>query len=143
MKVKEIMSISQATIKKRIDKMKKRRGLTLIEVIVSLAIIGIIAMVFLSTFSSSIKNIFATKSSIEDFYTNEEKIDREIKKVENPEYLDQDQPTVIKVNINGKSIEVPGKLIKESNESIDGGDEDRFQITTFVPYRKSTESEDD
>ena len=39
--------------------MKKRKGVTLIEVIISLAIIGIIATVILNMFNFSIMNIFS------------------------------------------------------------------------------------
>lgn len=113
--------------------MKKRGGLTLIEVIISLAIVGIIAMVFLSTFTSGIKNIFKTRDSTKDIYLNKEAIDKEI--IGEPSELDSTiENKEITIEINGESRPVAGRLITLPKK-LDDEDEniDRLQITTFVP----------
>lgn len=103
--------------------MKKRKGLTLIEIVISMALIGIVAIVFLSIFSRGNKNIVKSGKRTTDTFELQEKIDSRINQIDNTGIEE------VEVKIEGidESIRIKGNLI---TETIDG-----IEITTFVPNK--------
>lgn len=109
--------------------MKKRKGLTLIEVVVSIALLGMIAVVFLTIFNTGNKNIIKSGDRTKDVLKIQENVDTQIKsyedlKLEGVKVEEKD----IEVKIDGIDAKtIKGKLIT--------GIEDGIKITTFVPNK--------
>lgn len=104
----------------------KRRGLTLIEVIISLAIICIVAVAFSSIFLSGLKGIeisgnkskakFKTQAQIEEIINS--KVDA----------FDPDL-TTLNVDFGTKVISIDGKYITKESEI----NKNKVKITVFTP----------
>ena len=107
-----------------------RKGLTLVEIIISMAIIGIVAMVFLSVFSSSFVNIVragvrtkAVAAAANEFHGDPSVVRHETIEVELP--LPSGSTTII--DING-SIARGNVVVNEGSIS-----NLEVQIEAFVP----------
>lgn len=127
--------------------MKKRKALTLIEIILAMLILGVVAVVFLTIFNTSNRNIVSTGGKTKVLYEIQEQVDAKIKKVEDSQYTKseetingvmitikylEDKEKNIKVVIDGVSTQnIPGKLIT--------GEKDEIKITTFVPDKSEGE----
>lgn len=110
----------------------KSRGFTLIEVIVSIAILAVIVTAFSGMFLSSIKTIAKSGNRSNGDYeaqrVMEEKISNPLSGSEGN--IDTTvESTNISIIINSREITVPGKVIK--TEFNDGRTE--VLLTTFVP----------
>lgn len=107
--------------------MEKRKGLTLIEVIVSVALLGIIAMVFLNVFNTGNKNIIRSGNRTDDVIIIEKKIHEAINEaMEDPDNEELERKLVT-ITIEGiGELEVEVLQVTESNE-------EHIQITTFIP----------
>ena len=100
--------------------MKKRKGLTLIEIMLAMLVLGMITVVFLTIFNNGNRNIASSGDKTQDLYDIQKQVDDEIKKYNNTE--NQEILVTIPGIITNKKIE--GKFI------IKGQDE--MKITTFV-----------
>lgn len=111
--------------------MKKRKALTLIEVVLSMAIISIMIVAVLGVFNISITNIFKSGQRTEDVLKSKEYIDEQIK-INEDKTAGKDNVTIsigdFKTDIEGNFIEV---------ENI--GDEFNIPIKTFIPVKKTLE----
>ena len=123
--------------------MKNRKGLTLIEVIISIAIVGIVAMVILSAFSSSTKNISSANKRTINTLGTKDRLDELIIKSEN---LDTDWATIdtdnedieveqdITINVTIPEVtgtkDIKGKVITVNSTDGEGN---TITIETFVP----------
>lgn len=102
--------------------MKKRKGLTLLEVVISMALIGMVAVVFLSIFTTGNSNIFKAGKRTTQILSAQEKIDSKIK-TNSDEGIEE-----VEVNIPGiATIKIKGTYVTET--------EDGITITTFVPNK--------
>lgn len=124
--------------------MKNKRGFTLIEVILSIAILGMIAIFVVTIFGSSLKNISGSGKRTEKVFELESKINEEmLNKDGEEEMLNEDgeditiEDVTIKVNIPGvreKGVEVEGKMIT-AIPSDSSKNQYNIKITTFVPNK--------
>jgi prepilin-type N-terminal cleavage/methylation domain-containing protein len=90
--------------------MKNKKGFTLMEVILSIAIFGIIAIFVVTIFSSGLKNIYRSGKRTEEVFELESKINEEILNEDNGDVL-------IKVDIPGVGEkEIEGKMITISSD---------------------------
>lgn len=108
--------------------MKNKRGFTLIEVILSIAILGMIAIFVVTIFGSSLKNISGSGKRTEEVFELESKINEEISN-------EDDGDISIEVNIPGvgeKKI-IEGKMITTSSKPSE--DQHNIEITTFIPNK--------
>lgn len=129
--------------------MKKRKGLTLIELIISIAIIGIIAIAVLGIFSTGTRNIVRSDARTINTLKGKDKVDDIIIKLQDSEIdpdsiddedieINKDEFSVILPGI-GSPIKVQGKIIKVTSTDEEGN---IINIETFVPERlESGESE--
>lgn len=116
--------------------MKKRQGLTLIEVILSLAIIGIILVVTLNIFGMGIKNIASAGDRTDHVLDAQTVIDQIINppknlgKLDNYEVVVKDTTKIVKIDGNDASIDVPGQIIilKDLKNNI--------ELITFIRQSK-------
>lgn len=96
--------------------MKNRRGLTLVEVMVSVALIGMVAMIFLNIFTTSNKNIYNSSNKTKEIYELQKAIDEKIinasGEIDGVTAVNQDVEVTIGVN---KGL-VEGKLITSKNK---------------------------
>ena len=109
--------------------MKNNKGLTLIEIVITIAITSIMAIAVLTMFNISITNIFKSGNKTERVLRIKEEVDEEI--INNKEKTTNTDK--VKVTIDGiiKDREVDGKIIEIKDSDI--------KITTFVPNKpKST-----
>lgn len=102
---------------------KENKGLTLIELVVSMAIFGIIAVVFLSVFSSSIMWIFGAGDKGEAYSNAQQDIEESI--ASGDSYNSED----ISLNFDGKEYSIRGGLV-ESTQKVNSKDS---TLKTFVP----------
>lgn len=110
--------------------MKKRKGLTLIEVVISIAIISIMAVTILGIFNISITNIFKSGHRTEDVLKVKEIIDDEINNNENK----TDGTDKITITIDGiESHEIKGTFINKNSKDFN------FNIETFVPNKSKSD----
>lgn len=107
--------------------MRTRKGLTLIEVILAFAIIGIIAVALLTIFNSGLKNILNAGKRTKAVFIQKELIDNKILEYENK----TDGKIIISVTIPDIIInkEIKGSILVSDPNS------DK-KITTFVPNAK-------
>ncbi|MDR7871214.1 MAG: type II secretion system protein [Tissierellaceae bacterium] len=124
--------------------MKNRKGLTLIEVIVSMAIVGVIAVVILSIFSSGTKNIARAGHRTTNIYDANRIIDELIIKSENPytdwDAIESENENIVVNNMEynvilpgiGEDIKVSGKLLKVTSTDEENN---TIIIETFVPNK--------
>ncbi|MST99873.1 type II secretion system protein J [Tissierella pigra] len=109
--------------------MKNNKGLTLIEIVITIAITSIMAIAVLTMFNISITNISESGNKTERVLRIKEEVDEEI--INNKEKTTNTDK--VKVTIDGiiKDREVDGKIIEIKDSDI--------KITTFVPNKpKST-----
>lgn len=117
--------------------MKTRKGLTLIEVILSIALLTLIAVIFLGMFNMGNKFIFDAGSKTKSVVKSKEEIDIKIREAEEAE-KNSDESKKIKIiipGINGDNpMEVEGVIINSSDS--DDPENPNIKITTFVPNKK-------
>lgn len=108
--------------------MKDRKGLTLIEIIITIAIMAIIAVIILGVFNISIKNIFKSGQRTEKVLNLKKDIDKEIRNNE----VNKDGNNEITVSIPDIDFEkkIEGTFIDKYSEDL------KFKIQTFVPNEK-------
>lgn len=110
--------------------MKQRKGLTLIEVIITIAIISIMAVVILSIFNTSIISIFKSGNRTDKVFEVKKEIDQKI--IDNESNTTGiDEVTVIIPGIGDKTIK--GTMIKNTEHND-------LNITTFVPNKADSSS---
>lgn len=103
------------------DNKKNNKGLTLIEVIITVAIIGIITIPILTMFNSGLNNISKAMKRTEDVFEIKDDVNQAIiQSIEG-------EITTIKVKIPSLNInkDVEGKMVTVEKDNI--------QIITFVP----------
>lgn len=105
--------------------MKNNKGLTLIEVVLTIAIIGIITIPILGIFSTGVRNIVSAGNRTEEVYAEQESVVSEISK----EYDGIDTPDGEKeldiIFSEDLIIQIEGKVVTTGDDNI--------EITTFVP----------
>lgn len=106
--------------------MKRKDGFTLVEIILSIAILGIIAISVLTMFGSGLKNISRSGKRTEEVFTLEREINQKI--------FDGggggSEGDTIKVEIPGfEEKEIKGKIITIPS------DDQNIELKTFVPDR--------
>ena len=102
---------------------KYKNGFTLIEIILSIAILGIVAIFAVTIFGSSLKNISRSGKRTKEVFELESKINEKISEA--------DGEDIIEVNIPGIGPkEIKGKIIIIQSES-----QDNMEITTFAPNK--------
>lgn len=117
--------------------MKKRKGLTLIEVVVSIALMGMVVLIFLTIFNTSNRNITKSGDRTDDIFEIQNEIDSVIN---SPDFIEErinkDGYDNIEVNIEGisESQKIKGKILIRNKDGV--------EITTFVPYEKRDSDED-
>lgn len=108
--------------------MKNNKGLTLIEVVLTITIIGIIAISILSIFNTGLVNIVRAGIRTENVLNIQKDIDDAIKnKSGTVGEVIVSIPGVTDKDGLDKPVVVPGKLI------VIPSDDNSIQITTFVP----------
>lgn len=118
--------------------MKKRKGVTLIEIIISLAIIGIIVIVILNMFNFSIANIFRSGIRTKSIAEVRDEIDEKISEIQGT----TDGVETIDIIIPGVGNKtVKGTMITISGEDEEGNNEFNLEITTFVPNEIEIEND--
>lgn len=106
--------------------MKIKKGLTLIEVVISIALIGIVAIVFLNIFSTSNMNIARSTEKTKEINEIKKEIDIQIKKSVTGESTTNGTIEVTLIEgIEAKEIE--GKFISKGKDDM--------VITTFIPKK--------
>lgn len=108
--------------------MKNRKGLTLVEIILSMALLGIIVIVFLTVFNTGNKNIIKAGNRTKDVLKTQSEIDEKIKNHNN-----EGKDTII--------IDIPGIGEKEVKGSILVEEVNGIEITTFIPNKPSKRDE--
>lgn len=88
------------------------KGMTLIEVMVSIAILGILAVAFLPMFSTGIRFLVMNGKKIEEMYENQEAIEQ---KVAQGAAVDTTKMTIV---FPGKTIEVNGENIADGSFNL-------------------------
>ena len=105
--------------------MKGKKGLTLIEVVLSMFIIGLIATAFIPSLFSNFSMLFRTREITKNIFEAKQDLERSIELVKNGDYLsDGNKFQSETFNLFGKEIE--GVLI---NQPISG----EKKIVAFVP----------
>lgn len=112
--------------------MKNNKGFTLIEIIVSIAIIGIIAIPIFGIFGTGLKNIVNAGNRTENVYIEQELIDTEINmdySEINKDNSDEEEELDIKFPYNSvlDLVKIKGKIVTVTNE------DDNIEIKTFIP----------
>ena len=102
--------------------MKYRKGLTLIEVIIALAIIGMISISVMSIFSTGLNNIVKAGNRTVAINEEQKNIDMLIDNYKNIDEKEIDLQIIFTENLK---IDVKGKIVSSSD--------DKTKITTFVP----------
>lgn len=120
--------------------MKNNKGLTLIEIIITIAIISIMSIAILSIFNIGIMNISKSGERTKRVLKVKEKVDEEI--IRNKE--DTTNKDKVKVTIEEiiKDKEVYGNIIEVKDDDIKKSNEKSFniKITTFVPNKIDSRS---
>jgi prepilin-type N-terminal cleavage/methylation domain-containing protein len=120
--------------------MRRRRGLTLIELIISIAIVGIISIAILGIFSAGTKNMVSSDDRTKNTLKGKDKTDDLIIKLNDPS-VDPDSLVEDDVNIQDSEFDVdlPGVEdtinVKGKTLEIITTDEtgNTIKIETFVP----------
>lgn len=115
--------------------MKKRKGLTLIEIILAMLILGMVTVVFLTIFNTGNRNIASSGDKTKILYDIQKQVDNRIKEVEDPEYAELEKETTKEIDgvtIITEDLEVEIKAHKIAGKLITGR-KDGIEITTFVP----------
>ncbi len=100
---------------------EKNSGLTLIEVILSIALIGLIASIFLPSMMSSLSMMFRAKDLTEEIYRARQDIDKEIETVRSNKIVDDNKEYVY---LFGKKID--GDWISQPISN-------NYDIRVFIP----------
>lgn len=128
--------------------MRKRNGLTLIEIIISVAILGILVVVFLNIFGMSNKNIFETNNETQILYEIQEQIDLKIEKIEGKNsfetYFESENEVIIEIKNVDAEITIENNDVEIlTDEDLSGkliiGTKKNVEISTFVIVPKELE----
>lgn len=109
--------------------MKSRKGLTLIEITITIAILSILTVVILGVFNMSITSIFKSGRRTERILKVKEEVDKKIREKENK----TDGEDTILITIPGviEGKEIKGTIIEGVHK-----EDTNIKITTFVPNKK-------
>lgn len=108
--------------------MKDRRGFTLIELIITIAILGILVVAVFSMFDTGIINIVRAGDRTDAVLENQTDVNAEIKEYyETGNDAGEDTVTVNIIDFISEPIEGKLIVINSDAENLDAG------ITTFVP----------
>ena len=127
--------------------MKTRKGLTLIEVIITIAIIGVIGMTLSGVFNTGLSNIVKAGDRTEDMFVLQKIMDESIKKIEEGESLETERTLDTGEKVLITSIDNPIDVGDHISNNIISGrlitvkfekNTNRF-LTTFVPIEKNQE----
>ncbi len=114
--------------------MKNRRGFTLIELIVSIAILAIIIIAFMPLFSFSFVNTFRSGNQSEAVYQNQSLLEESYSGAEEVEgVISTELPQPLEINIDGVIVRVPGRLIEVSSDYDNNGN--LVNTKAFVPEK--------
>jgi prepilin-type N-terminal cleavage/methylation domain-containing protein len=117
----QVVVINQAILNRGVI-MRNNKGFTLIEVIISIAIVGIISIPILGIFGTGIKNIVRAGERTEDVFVEQKIINEKMQD------YDEGEETIISVRFpDGLEIDVEGKIIT----SLEDGE----LLKTFVPKK--------
>lgn len=119
--------------------MKRRNGLTLIEVVVSIALMGMVVLVFLTIFNTSNRNITKAGDRTDDTFEIQEEIDDVIKdsgKYDSEKIEIKDDVDVKIDGLTDESILIKGKMLTGKK------DKNGVKITTFVPIEEEDQNEE-
>lgn len=119
--------------------MKNKKGFTLIEVILSIAIIGIIAIFVVTIFGSGFRNIINSGKRTQEVFELESLINEGISG--DYDAIEGDNVKIVETEVN---IPIPGieaKPIKGKMVTIPSKDQSNMEITTFIPD-KADETQD-
>ena len=131
-----VVLIALYSIKKDIsNKLKNKKGLTLVEIILSLAIVGIIAVSIIPLFGTSIKGIARSGKRTSDIVTLQDNMVENIRKSEDgiTDVTKVATPiSPVEVHIPGVTtngpLEVKGDLLE-----VIGEKDESVKIQTFIP----------
>jgi len=118
------------------------KGFTLVEVLVALAVLGIVAASFTALFSSSFQGIFAMGTRSDALFVGHQQMERimampssELSAVEDDTF--EEDGKTISVRWDDASREgVPGKLVTLEVEYTDAGNRDQMVVLTSFRYYK-------
>lgn len=112
--------------------MGNREGFTLIELIVSIAILAIIIIAFMPLFSFSFVNTFRSGNQSEAVYQNQSLLEESYSGAEAVEGVTSTElPQPLEINIDGVIVRVPGRLIEVTSDYDKNGS--RVETKAFVP----------
>ena len=128
-----VVLIALYSIKKDIsNKLKNKKGLTLVEIILSLAIVGIIAVSIIPLFGTSIKGIARSGKRTSDIVTLQDNMVENIRKSEDGITEVATPISPVEVHIPGVTTNGPLEVKGDLLEVIDEKDES-VKIQTFIP----------
>lgn len=107
--------------------MKNRRGISLIEIILSIAILGLVAISMLSIFDSGLFNIRRARITTENTMTVSSELDN---KISNRDIIIGSEITVNVKLTDSVTRNITGELISSDNTDINGRE---LIIKTFLP----------
>lgn len=108
--------------------MKNKNGMTLIEVILSIAIMGIIAVGFFGPMASGFKYTVDTKKFTEDSFKTQQEVEKKIDELRLEE-VDLNKPNTMAKKVFGKDIK--GHLVEMDIKAENGSSHGKY--TVFVP----------
>jgi prepilin-type N-terminal cleavage/methylation domain-containing protein len=109
-----------------IAKRKNESGLTLIEIIISLAILGIISVSFLTLFTASFSYIFRAGHRSIDHYDSQTYIENIIADADESFGTDNPLDMIFNYGSNTKSVTIPGVEVTDTPNS---------HLTVFIPEK--------
>ena len=114
--------------------MKDRKGFTLIEVIISIAILGIVAVSTLTIFDLGLRNIVRAGVRTQTVYDAEDNLEIA------PQIVTYEELTVVLPTLDGdESIVVEGSHVKGEAVTNNGYSSVSVEIDTYIPGVKESE----
>lgn len=113
------------------NKAVKKKGFTLIELIISIALFAILSVAFLSMFSTGIKGIFNAGNKSKANYTSQQALENELsgKPVTVDSVNVSSSDSNMELDFDGIKVDVNGKI---RTLNYDNGRQ-RIELVTFTP----------